>query len=289
MEITRTFGLCKSATVWVMLTAFLLVPGIQPVAKADSLAYVATGSDQFGTIDLSTGVFTSIGSSGQLLSGLGASGGNLYGGVEGTDDLYQVNTGTGALTSVGTGNINYLATGSTTGGLYAIGGPGTAGSELSLFSIDSSTGAATLIGATGLDISTSVVDTFGLSTGSDTLYLTFGPSFSTDTLYSLSLNTGVAALIGSTTGADAFGADVFENGTLYGGSNTNGSSLVDSLDSLNPTTGAATFIVDESGGAAQFDGLAPASSSPEPGSLLLSLIGVVIIVSRRFSQAPSPR
>jgi hypothetical protein len=267
----------RKSKIWIAVAAFVLLLGLQPAARADAIAYVDTAADQFGTIDLNTGVFTDIGTMGQQLSGLGVSGGNLFGGVSGTGNLYEVNPASGSLTFVGAGTINYLDTGSTTGGLYALGGLGTAGSALSLYSINATTGAASLIGATGLSLSTTVVDTAGLSTGSGTLYLTFGPSFSTATLYSVNTTTGAATSIGNT-GADALGAEVFEGGTLYGGANTNGVSLVDSVYTLNTTTGAGTFVANESGGATQFYGLAPASAVPEPGSLLLLLTGLAAIV-----------
>jgi hypothetical protein len=259
-------------TAVVLATGFFVLQGLQPAARADALAYMSTGTDQFGIIDLNTGVFTESGNSGQLLSGLGVSGGRLYGGVEDTGDLYQANPANGVLTLVGAGTINYLSTGSTTGGLYALGGPNTAGAALSLYSINPATGAAALIGPTGLDLSTTVVDTVGISTGSGTLYLTFGPSFSSSTLYSVNVTTGAATSIGNT-GADGVGATLFENGTLYAGSNTNGVSLADSLYTLNPSTGAGTFVANESGGATQFDGLAPvtAATVPEPRCLAFLL------------------
>jgi hypothetical protein len=234
---------------------------------------MTTSSDQFGTIDLSTGAFSLSGNMGQQLSGLGVSGGNLYGGVTDTGNLYQVNPTNGALTLVGNGTINYIDTGSTTGGLYALGGLLAPGSALSLYSINPTTGAATLIGPTGLSLSTSVVDTVGLSTGSGALYLTFGPSFSTASLYSVDTSTGTATSIGNT-GADALGAEVFEDGALYAGSNYNGSTLADSLYTLDTTTGAGTFVADASGGPTAFYGLAPASSVPEPATLTLFGVGL---------------
>jgi hypothetical protein len=217
-------------------------------------AYVVTRSDQFGTIDLSTGAFNLLGNMSQQLSGLGVSGDNLYGGASNTGNLYHVNPTNGDLTLVGSGTINYLDTGSTTGGLYAIGGPNALGAALSLYSINPTTGAATLIGPTGLSLSTTEADTIGLSTGSGTLYFTLGPTSSTATLYSLNTTTGAATAIGGT-GVDALGAEVFENGVLYAGSNFNGTTA-DSLYTLNVTTGAGSFVANEAGGATQFFGLA---------------------------------
>src|SRR5271157_4914342 len=80
--------------------AALLFLGLQPYAGADDFAYEATGNNNFGTIDLTTGAYTQIGNMGALLSGLGVAGGNVYGGIEGTSSLERVNLATGALTLV---------------------------------------------------------------------------------------------------------------------------------------------------------------------------------------------
>jgi hypothetical protein len=52
---------------------------------ADNFAYEVTGpgSDLFGVIDLNTGVFTSVGSTGLTLAGLGSYGGVIYGAAVG--------------------------------------------------------------------------------------------------------------------------------------------------------------------------------------------------------------
>src|SRR5208282_1995985 len=99
-------------TAGITAVAVLLFLASQPAARADSTAYMSTGSDQFGTIDLNTGVITQLGNSGQLLSGLGTVGGNIYGGVVGTSLLDQVNLTNGSLTLIGSGSMNYNDTGS---------------------------------------------------------------------------------------------------------------------------------------------------------------------------------
>ena len=233
----------------------------QNAARADSIAYITTGSDQFGTIDLDTGVFTQIGNMGMLLSGLGVSGGNLYGGANLGNTLYEVNPATGALTAVGTGSLTYAGTGSTTAGLYALNC--LAGCGVSpprdLYSVDPTTGAANLIGSTGLGQDTVAS---GMSSGSGTLYLTYDSD-----LYSLNTATGAATLIGNT-GVGAFGALVFEDGVLWGGSVTN-----NAVYTLNTSTGAATFVTNTSGGiSGGFWGLAPAPV-PEPSTWAMMLLG----------------
>src|ERR1019366_7471091 len=124
---------------------------IVALSKADPTAYVITGSDEFGTIDLATGSASMVGNMGRLLSGLGeTSSGALYGGEWQGGGLYKVNTSTGALTLVGSSSISYVLTGSTANGsLYAI------GTNQNLYRLNASTGAATFVGATGLSIPSS--------------------------------------------------------------------------------------------------------------------------------------
>ena len=64
-------------------------------AFADDFAYDFTGSNQWGTIDLNTGVFTQLGNTGTLLAGIGTLNGNYYGGQWGGSTLYQVNPANG--------------------------------------------------------------------------------------------------------------------------------------------------------------------------------------------------
>jgi hypothetical protein len=120
-------------------------------AFADTSAYMSTGADTFGKIDLNTGVYANIGDTSHLgtpilLSGLGAYGGGIYGGGEGLLGLYKVDPGTGALTLIGNSSEAYEDTGSTTTGLYEW------GKDSNLYSVNPSSGGTTLIGATGIPI-----------------------------------------------------------------------------------------------------------------------------------------
>jgi hypothetical protein len=248
----------------------LLFVGSQPAARADDMAYMSTGSFQFGTIDLNTGVFTQLGNSGQLLSGLGTIGGNIYGGLFDSDILYQVNLVNGGLTEIGTGSINYNDTGSTTTGLYAVNYGAT-----DLYQVDPLTGATTLIGPTGFaPFSFGVI---GMSTGSSTLYFAGGYN-----LYSLSTTTGEATLIGSQ--GFAVGALVSEGGALWAGASP--------LDvyTLNTSTAAGTLVTGVTGGASTFWGLTPdplTTSVPEPSSVILLatvLLAVAFVARKRIAQ-----
>ena len=216
---------------------------------ADVFAYEATGpGDEFGMIDLTTGLFTPLSNMGLRLAGLGSYGGVIYGGAYHGNTLYNVNTSTGALTAIGTGNIgnNYLLFGSTTMGLYGIGWDDV------LYSINPASGAATQIGWTGIPTGT----VMGMSAGGNTLYVTTNNS-----LYALDTTNGSATLIASTTeGEIGFGALVSIGGVLYGGA-YNGASTPD-IYSLDPQTGAATFVAaspstPDAGGVAGFYGLEP--------------------------------
>jgi hypothetical protein len=243
-----------------VLVAFLLVMAV-PANAQTPMAYDFLGySDDWGTIDLTTGAFNQTGNSSELFAGLGVGpGGLLYGGLfEGTT-LYQVSPADGSVTTVGTSSLSYYDFGSTTTGVYGF------DSTLNLYSVNTTTGATTLIGPTG--ISTGGSGAISASTGADVLYFTDGSG----NLHSINTSTGTATEIGNT-GA-AFGAMVFENGTLYAG--TAGSSPY-YLYTLNPTTGTATLVATASAG--PFWGLAPsvfpvAGLSPSSLKLASTLVG----------------
>ncbi len=128
-----------------------------PVAVADqavinmpdstTTAYYITNHEEIGTVDLTTGVQTVIGSlgytHGQIYDIATTSSGELYA-ITSSERLYSINTATGATTSLGTvtgtnnGNIYGLSF-SEDGTLYAMTNGG------SLYSIDTATLAATLV------------------------------------------------------------------------------------------------------------------------------------------------
>jgi hypothetical protein len=108
------------------LLCIALVPMLFGIAfPADAapkhpLAYATTGDNQFGVVDLITGVFTQRGRMGVRLTGLGEVGGKLYGGGYGSGTLYSVDPSTGALTTIGNGSLQYWPIGSTNRGLFAL-------------------------------------------------------------------------------------------------------------------------------------------------------------------------
>ena len=211
---------------------------------------------------------------GQTLAGLGDFGGSLYGAAYNTDNgaVYTINPATGALTAIGSSGINIGDFGSTTSGLYALGsdaagGSGVVGRAVSLYSINPTTGAATLVGP--LVGSTGTFGLWnGLSTNASSLYFSAGAD-----LYTISTTTGIATLIGPLGGGVELGAMVEQDGVLYGGAEIPSVSV----ETLDPTTGAATSGPPLTGASGNFWGLAPdplrTSAVPEPSTWAMMLLG----------------
>jgi hypothetical protein len=166
MRIILAASMRKIASGAVLISS-LFFPSLLSIAgtQANPLAYATTGDNQFGVVDLLTGVFTQKGKMGVRLTGLGEVGGKLYGGGYASGTLYSVNPSTGALATIGSGSLTYWATGSTERGLFALDNS----ANMNLYSINPKTGGATLVGPTGLS-PTAIVE--GMSTGSDILYVT---------------------------------------------------------------------------------------------------------------------
>ncbi len=252
--------------------------------QASPLAYAITAGEQFGTIDLSTGAFTQIDASeGIAMAGLGVAGGNLYTETYANFNptLDEINPATGALSAVGNGGaaVELFAFGSTTSGLYALGGSTT---DFTLYSINRSTGVATAIGLTGFGQG----GAYSLSTNSSTLYFTQG---SNSTLYTINTSTGASTAVGSLGGGEQMSALLFTGGTLYGNDSQPG---FNAISTINTTTGAAILGHNVTGTAAVLGGLAPdplsAATTPEPSTWLflafgLSGLALLRVRSRRTS------
>jgi hypothetical protein len=264
--------------------AFILFLCSAIPALADD-AYMITApnpsADQFGTINLSTGLFTSLGYTDVngnaldpvALEGLGEVGNTLYGG-DVAGNLYSVNTTDGALTqiNVGAGAIDFVDFGSTLTTLYALDSVG------DLYSVNPTTGLATLVGSTTVGAG----GTSSLSTGSSTLYLNLFNSGAYN-LYTLNTTGGAATLVGPTNG---IGALVSDSGTLYGGQNT----FEDyGLETINTSNGNVTAGAGLTGTTSDFGGLAPTitATTPEPTSVILlstMLLAVAFVVRKRIVQ-----
>jgi len=270
-------------------TLFLMATLV--AARADTVAFVGSSTGAFGTIDLNNGVFTSIGqfestnNIPQSVDGLAVLNGSMFaseatnGTAHGT--LFTVNPTNGVLTAVGpdTG-LYYLSFGSTTSGLFAVGfDPNSASRPWNLYSLNPSTGAATLIGPTGLGSGTGFIRG-ALSTNSGALF------FADDNngeMYTLNTSTGSPTLLGAFGGNTTIGALLLEDGTLYGGDNFH-----NTLDNINPATGAAG--IGPVSGVFQADqgyiyALAPSvttppASTPEPATWSMICAGAMIVLVR---------
>jgi hypothetical protein len=229
-------------------------------AFADTSAYMSTGADTFGKIDLNTGVYANIGDTSHLgtpilLSGLGAYGGGIYGGGEGLLGLYKVDPGTGALTLIGNSSEAYEDTGSTTTGLYEW------GKDSNLYSVNPSTGGTTLIGATGIPIG----GIMGMSSSGAELFIN-----QDENLYLINTTTGAGTLVGTTAGA-IFGAMVEIGGTYYAGSDD---PYPYQLFTFNPSNAATTPGAVLTGTSSDFWGLTP-TGIPEASTWTMMLAGFV--------------
>jgi len=260
----------------ILRAAFVLLLGSAIPASATS-AYMITGGpdEQFGTINLSTGVFTPLGTTNlsgtpEDLGGLGEVDGVLYG--TSGDTLYSINTANGDLTAIGTGTQEFYEFGSTLTGLYDV-----SSSNDDLYSISTTDGSDTQLGSTTVGGGGSS----SLSTGSSTLYFIVDPG-SGYNLYTLNTTTGAATEIGSAgspgipTGALLWDAST---STLFAGKTSPGP---DAVDTLNLSTGAATVGPALSGTAQagdQFNGLAPiiTASTPEPATWSLLAMGLALM------------
>lgn len=147
----------SEVAVWVRVRALLvcsLIAGVSiGITRADVFDAI-TSSGNFGTVNLSTGAFTTI-STGTvpLASGIDETpGGGLYEYDE-LNHLYKIDATTGATTLVGSGSIPgsglgpfFTSAGLTNGEYFAINFNG------DLYSIDLMTGATTKIGNTGINL-----------------------------------------------------------------------------------------------------------------------------------------
>jgi hypothetical protein len=238
-------------------------------ARAD-VVYVSRVFNAFGTVDLTTGVYTSIGTTSVGLDGLAfAPDGMLYG--MGSDNtLYKVDKATAGLTKVGAtgsffGLVNFA--GRSDGALYGT-DPFTNGPGGFVDKVDPATGKATAIGQSGL--SGGFAATGGLAFGpGNTLYLDYG-LFTTD-LYTVNQNNGQATKVGN--------SGVSTGGLVFAGGKAYAFNFFGEIYTFDLTTGAATDTgVAVQGGFGPIDAAAagPAGSPiPEPASLTLLSLGAL--------------
>ncbi len=242
-------NICSNAATG-LLTIGLLVT-LAASLDADDMAYAlgtaALGVENpLGIVDLHTGVFTLIGNMGSGgYDGLAVANGALY--TEQNGLLYSVNTSNAKLTLIGGLTGRNLATfGSTTTGLYGLGGTGSF-EVATLFSINPETGALTAIGPLGASAVPNGQGFYArLSVGSGTLYMEFNSN-----LYIIDTTTGAATQVGTTDSNDYLSSvPLFENGTYYAGTGSG-------IATINVSTGQITPGPALSGGPGSLVGLAP--------------------------------
>ena len=210
-------------------------------------------------IDLTTGQYTYLGSSGQTLAGLGNYGGALYAGVNTSTGFYQVNPVNGSLTFIGNSSEPIVATGSTISGVYEL------GFDDNLYSVNLTNGALTLIGSTGISLTSPV----GMSANGLDLYIN-----SQSNLYLVDTSTGNASLVGSTSPTQ-FGTMVSIDGVFYSGSANLNPDGKYSISTFDPNTAAVITSLDSN--SPLFWGLAPdplLSATPLPAALPLFATGL---------------
>ncbi len=279
------------------LTLWLALGTCAVSANAGPIAYVITGSQQIGQMDLATGSFSPSGSVPATIQYLvpGPNGSLLTMSFDG--NLDSINPITGALSVIGPtgftdcstpliptcGPNSQLSFGSAGGTLYAT------DFANNFYTVNPVTGSATLVGATGIP----AVPFIPASTNPDgsfnfydenlfgvggSLYVnfdaaTFNPATAQFTtaispaLYRIDVNTGQATRIAST---DLGLITILNlNATVYGFSGV--TNQVVTLDISNGTTSAVSNI-DPSAGL-----IGGAAAVPEPSSVALATIGLMAV------------
>jgi PEP-CTERM motif len=280
-----------------LIVSFAVVLYAVP-AGAGTLVYGINESNQFGTLDISSGKFSQIGpdmleAGGELVAG--PNGSLLTLAISG--NLESINPATGATAIIGaTGLDDCTAPGSPCGPTSAavlseIGGTIYA-TDLSnnLYTVNPATGAATMKGPTGvpplpfrlLDINpdgsqNAFDETLFVAGGS--LYETFDAitiDFSSFTftpvipaaLYRIDPATGLATLVGPT--ALNLNGAVNVNGTVYADN-----AATNQMVTIDPANGHTSVVSDLDPAVGLLSGASP---TPEPASLALAGIGIAALV-----------
>jgi hypothetical protein len=256
------------------LLLFQTVLGV--VAASAGSIDVIFYDNRFGSIDTSTGAYTQISTLPLSASaGIAAGPSNFY--VEDMNsNLLTVDPLTGAATLVGSSGLNLAALvfGGGSNGLFEV------DASSNLYSISSTTGKAKLIGATGLGANLQSWADTSLSDDGTSLLLTVGRPGAGDELYRINVATGKATDLGNT-GVTGVAGSAFINGYLdffqYNQSTDRIYSAPDG--SLNFTPGAALGAQIIDGGAAlPVTGYTQSTSTPEPGTVVLSGSAIIMLL-----------
>jgi hypothetical protein len=241
-------------------------------ASADQTVYAVGSGNEFGTISLSTGAFTQIGtlalpSSDQIWGmGFGADG-NLYGMDSLNAALYRISTTDASVTNLGNIGLGEIGVGSDASGkFYGL----TSSFNSTLFTFNAPSPATVQVGPIGFQ-------SYGLTAvtpDGSVMYTDYGNNFGTNSLARVDTATGATTRIGNI--GHLVDTGLFVGGTLYGFAY-----LPDEIISINTATGAGTVVTTYSlpGG----DGIlavATPSVVPEPSSLVLGSLGIAIVIGR---------
>ena len=248
---------------------------------AYATAVDGNGSNVFGTINLTTGLFTRISTTAPLFGSLTAGpGGTLYGGEGKLNLNLDTISPTGATSQFGT-----VAAPSSSLGFLGLASAGAAGffadSVINMPSISAYTATLDRVSADGS--SSSVVGTMGSFSSFNSGNLAFGPdgnlyfdaqalpvdySGAVATLYSVNTNTGVATAVGSGLRTDHAPLALVSDGTtLYGIDAFQGGNPT--IYTINTTTGAETDICYVTGLPSPVDTLDTLAYVPEPAPVTL--------------------
>jgi hypothetical protein len=274
----------------IALAGILLSVGVSPSpAQAGSATvYVAGSGNEFGTLDLTTGNFTYIGTMNlpvdDNLYGMGfAANGKLYGLDSSlpTSNLYQIDISNANATRVNAiGQSAIDATADAAGKMYALTQDPT---NSTFYTLNPPSTTTTLVGPTG-------VSSTGLmavnASGTQIFTGAFDSVTGTTDLYRINPQTGVATLVGDTGFFVING--LFVGGKLYGfDDNTN------AIVSIDTTTGAGTQVAtynysgmpglgtpnNPTAGDAIFASAVLPGSVPEPSSAVMGLIALAAVGS----------
>jgi len=244
-------------------------------SSAAPIVYVADLQNDFGTLDLSTGAFTQIGTlnlpAGDAIYGMGfGPDGNLYG-LDAQPDatLWEINPATADVTEVGT--TDQSAAGATTdaaGTMFAL----SQDINANYFTLTPPSTTTNVVGATGY----SAGGLTAVTPDGSAFYITVPSNTSPNyDLASVNVSNGDVTDIGST--GYTPDAGLFVDGTLYG-FDTSSNAIV----TLNTTTGAGTYVAtydlpdDENIVAA-----AVPTAVPEPASIAVLAFAGVALLGRR--------